>query len=723
MEYDLILDLSAPITTTLKNPGLCRTEFCRHNNGKTSLLDLGLLPVEDLAKLAVREGQRPRQLYQTHKWFARRFGSAFRALLIAAVLPVGSDFWASYYRGMDLRGYTVLDPFVGGGTSIIESMRLGANVIGIDIDSVACSVTRFETHMAKVPDLIPTLNDLKCKIGTEIEPFYKTQTEDGEERDVLHYFWVQLVKCRYCGTTIEAHPHYQLAYEAKGTKQWVFCPGCHEIHELNLKDSKFFCKKCSTRVSILEGSVRRGKITCPSCNRDERLIDVASRTNNPPVWHIFALETLEPPARKRLPMAQRCFRPASDFDQSIYSMASSTFKQRLIDAPQWTTSRRIPTEGRADDRLLKYGYKYYKDIFNRRQLIHLSYLAEAIDQLIDPIREAMIIAFSDHLKTNCMMTSYAFGWRRLVPLFSVRAYWHVTRPVEINPWIDGTGRGTFPNAVRQIQRAIQWTHSPIEPLVNGGFRHITDFNNSKQLPLSRVIQSNSQNLSFLNEETVDIVLTDPPYFDNISYSELSDFFLAWQQLFNPFENYGGDEEAFRENISANGRNCTSIDKFQNSLQKCFLEISRVLKSNGRVIFTYQHKTPGAWYALASALHGSGLRPIQLIPLLGDSSAGPHKHKGSSKWDAVFVLVKDKWMNASGLNISEEAIEASQNHCSIWAKRLENTANGLFGSADKENFYRACLVGAALCMFPTTIGGKKQQKPLKQILADNSISVG
>ena len=54
-----------------------------------------------------------------------------------------------------------------------------------------------------------------------------------------------------------------------------------------------------------------------------------------------------------------------------------------------------------------------------------------------------MIAFSDHLTTNCMMTNYAFGWRRLAPLFSIRAFRHVPRPVEINPWLDGTGRGTY----------------------------------------------------------------------------------------------------------------------------------------------------------------------------------------------------------------------------------------------------------------------------------------
>ena len=80
------------------------------------LLD-AVLPVEELAMLALREGWRPRPIYGAHRWFARRFGSAFRALLTAAALPEGADFWTAYYEGTDYwYGKTVLDPFVGGGT-------------------------------------------------------------------------------------------------------------------------------------------------------------------------------------------------------------------------------------------------------------------------------------------------------------------------------------------------------------------------------------------------------------------------------------------------------------------------------------------------------------------------------------------------------------------------------------------------------------------------------
>ena len=87
-----------------------------------SLLETGeQLPFHQIAALALREGRRPRAIYTLpHKWFARRLGTVLRALLVGAVAGPEDNFWEAYYGGVDLRGLTVLDPFVGGGTSVVE---------------------------------------------------------------------------------------------------------------------------------------------------------------------------------------------------------------------------------------------------------------------------------------------------------------------------------------------------------------------------------------------------------------------------------------------------------------------------------------------------------------------------------------------------------------------------------------------------------------------------
>jgi len=650
--------------------------------------------------LASREGRRPRPIYGAHRWFARRFGSAFRALLTAAALPEGADFWTAYYEGTDhWHGKTVLDPFVGGGTSVVEALRLGADVIGVDVDAVACAITRFETQAAKIPDLWPALGQLKEEIGKELAHHYQTKTTEDEDREVLHYFWVQLVTCGICGEAVEAHPHYQLAYEAEGSMQWAFCPDCHDVQTLSREETDLHCDGCKIATPIQAGTVGHGRFTCPHCENHERLIDMAARTGHPPEWRLFALETLEAlPAGRSVPLAQRRFRTATDEDLRVYEAAERALQDRMN--PDGTLlcvpERLIPREGRADDRLVHYGYERYSELFNARQLLHLSFLAEAVDELQGPEREAITLAFSDHLTTNCMMAHYAFGWRRLAPLFSVRAYRHVTRPVEINPWLDGTGRGTFPNAVRQVQRAIEFARRPKEPLIEGGFRPVHD---SAADASAEILHLNSRDLSHLDDESVDLVLTDPPYLDNVAYSELSDFFLPWLQLLGLAAADGEAVAGFEENLAAKGRDEVAVEEYASSLAQSFSEVYRVLKADGRLVFTYQHQVAGAWHALASAMADAGLRPVQVFPLLGDGNAGSHNHEGTSKWDAVFVVVKDGgYVSATPLKLSEAQSEHARNHYDRWAKRLSKMTEGTFREADRRNFFRACLVAGALGMF-------------------------
>ena len=98
------------------------------------LLEAGQLPLQDLAKLAAREGRRPRAVYTGHKWFARRLGTVFRALLVGASSAPDANFWEQYYGEADMRDLVVFDPFVGGGTSVVEATRLGATAHAVDID-------------------------------------------------------------------------------------------------------------------------------------------------------------------------------------------------------------------------------------------------------------------------------------------------------------------------------------------------------------------------------------------------------------------------------------------------------------------------------------------------------------------------------------------------------------------------------------------------------------
>ena len=128
---------SASQKRRLLQRGVVRSHF--HGFPDTTLLESGALPIAEIAELAMREGQFTNPLYRVHRWFARRLGSQFRSILTGLSLNAdeANRFWDTFLGEVPLDGAVVLDPFVGGGTSLVEAMRCGAHVIGYDIDPVA----------------------------------------------------------------------------------------------------------------------------------------------------------------------------------------------------------------------------------------------------------------------------------------------------------------------------------------------------------------------------------------------------------------------------------------------------------------------------------------------------------------------------------------------------------------------------------------------------------
>ncbi|MGV6853184.1 MAG: hypothetical protein ACWA5R_13530 [bacterium] len=184
-----------------RKPKIGKAPNCSQFTGwpKRTLLDDENIPTEDIALLALREGQSSTPLYRVHRWFARRVGSQFRSILTALTLPPekADEFWDTYLGKTSVNGAVVLDPFIGGGTSLVESMRCNARVIGFDIDPVATFITRFELSASRMEDQYPEIDRVCAEVSKQIMPLHRTSV-DGEDRDILHHFWVQVKQCSYC---------------------------------------------------------------------------------------------------------------------------------------------------------------------------------------------------------------------------------------------------------------------------------------------------------------------------------------------------------------------------------------------------------------------------------------------------------------------------------------------------------------------------------------------
>ncbi|POZ61025.1 hypothetical protein C2I19_15830 [Chromobacterium alticapitis] len=391
-----------------------------------------------------------------------------------------------------------------------------------------------------------------------------------------------------------------------------------------------------------------------------------------------------------VPISKRTLRRATDEDRRQYDAASAALALGLSDGTLELPRDAIEAEGWSDDRLVSYGYRYWTDLFNDRQLLHLAILMKEIRALEEPVRSAIAMAFSDHLTTNCMMASYAHGWRRLTPLFSLRAFRHIQRPVELNPWIERTGRGGFPNTIRKLEQAAAYARAPKEPAGNGEFVSVDTISATRK---GAVHLGSARELTFLANSSVDVVMTDPPYFDNIAYSELAQFFAPWLKALGIIADLDR-AEVTDESLVACKHQPDSVQKFTSGLGEAFQEMARVLRPRGIVAFSYRHTEASAWHALAEAIATTDLHVTRVLPMPGEVGMGLHGQGIRGLWDAIFILRPGRRAPITKLTVRPDDISDADQAVVDWRERYGMLAIP-FNDIDAVALRRAFLVGRAL----------------------------
>ena len=157
--------------------------------------------------------------------------------------------------------------------------------------------------------------------------------------------------------------------------------------------------------------------------------------------------------------------------------------------------------------------------------------------------------------------------------------------------------------------------------------------------------------------SVDLVLTDPPFFDNVHYSELADFFYAWQQLTPRGFINGNTSTRVKGEVQD-----TDSERFAVKLRGVFLECNRVLKQEGLLVFTYHHSRDEGWTALAEAVLGAGFFVVNAHPLKSEMSVATPKSqtKEPIQLDIAIVCRKtslslDKPERADVLSAAQEKL--------------------------------------------------------------------
>ncbi len=253
-----------------------------HQDSIPRAIELGF-PIVEINRLAVPERNSFKPIYQMHKWFARRASCVFRAILLGSLKPAyrpdGSpvdlmeEFYKDHTDDPDTKGMTVLDPFMGGGTTVVEALRLGCHVTGIDLNPVAWFIVKTEVEPVDLKALQKAFDRLAEKpvawnggkpLRETLLDLYRTEVEPGLEADVIYTFWVKHAICTdpTCGKEVPLFKDYIIARKTPSVRYNpdVTCPHCKKTFDWEIEVASLIAEP-GLMVSAPRGSAGEGRPT------------------------------------------------------------------------------------------------------------------------------------------------------------------------------------------------------------------------------------------------------------------------------------------------------------------------------------------------------------------------------------------------------------------------------------------------------------------------------
>ena len=276
-------------------------------------------PIVEINRLAQPERNSFKPIYQMHKWFARRASCVFRAILLGALKPAWKpdgtpvDLMEEFYRNHgddpDTAGKVVLDPFMGGGTTVVEALRLGCRVIGIDLNPVAWFIVKTEIEPVDLDALQGAFDRLAARpvawnddapLRETLLGLYRTKVAPDVQADVIYTFWVKHAICTdpTCKREVPLFKDYLIAHKTLSVRYHrdVLCPRCKKRFDWEIEPASLIADTAmmvnSSRGSAGEGRSHQvwtyapepekpkghgrrdptlASVYCPHCDDDVRL--------------------------------------------------------------------------------------------------------------------------------------------------------------------------------------------------------------------------------------------------------------------------------------------------------------------------------------------------------------------------------------------------------------------------------------------------------------------
>ena len=471
-------------------------------------------------------------VYKMHRYFARRPWSVFRGLV-------------EHYSNP---GSIILDPFCGGGVTVIEGLRLGRKVIGVDLNPLATFITRLEALDVDLAALREAFDHVEDRCRAQIEEMY-------------------LALCPNCGQSVPADWfEWSKCHMTPKGKRAVLAecrkikPGEYELGRGRAKE-QFKPLECEQLPDVLMAV----HVECPHCSQ----------------------KTTKRPDEQDATQARRF---SDEYDIIV--------KQEGLPIPP----EAIPDGNMArENALFKRGITHFEHLFTRRNLIANGRLKKAILQagFQKEVFDFIGLALSGSLRYSNSMVFRNEAWRGDKPLeWAKPAYWIPDSSLEANVW------RYFSRRWKPIHAGKKYTKSEIDPPA----RHVTPkaVLGQRQVKgsLFSVLTGSADSLP-LPDESVDAIITDPPYGGNVQYAELCDFWVVW------LHQWLGTKDVIdnrKEAITTRHRGFASakdIHHYRLMLRDIFRECYRVLKPGRWMVMTFHNKEFKVWNALHMTAHDAG----------------------------------------------------------------------------------------------------------------------
>ena len=509
----------------------------------------------------------------------------------------------------------VVDPFAGGGSIPLEALRLGCEAFASDLNPVACLILK--VMLEDIPRHGPGLAEELRRVGDEIKRQAEQELADLYPTDPdgatpIAYLWARTVRCEApnCGAEIPLMRSFWLCKKAKRKRALR-----HRVErcEGEPPSIEFEVFEPQAEKEVYGGTVTRARATCLCCGAvlpPERVrAQLAAERGGADVIfdaegrrtggaRMTAVVTLKPG------QAGRHYRLPNDADYAAVRKAQERVarileewerggKQGLCPVPDEPTPAGGGSGAGRAFSVQRYGMMQWGDLFTARQKMALVELGARSRMAPFGVRETGSAALSRLADKNASLAVWNRIGEKIEHVFGRQALPIVWDFAEVPVFSDSTGN--FLSGLQLVAKVIEaWPGSTT------GQVQCADATNHP-----------------LPDQTAGVWFTDPPYYDAIPYSDLSDFFLVWLRrtlsdhplLRDPFDpdnrlSPKTAEAVQDETKQANGRP-KDREWFEETMAAAFAEGRRVLSQDGVGSVVFAHKTTEGWEALLSGMTRGG----------------------------------------------------------------------------------------------------------------------